>query len=394
MKRFLLSRKYSPVLHGVVVCSFVVLVLAVALGLWGLAPTQASAASSDTKMYTTAAQARTAYADAIIAASPVSGMSMSASGYSRSVSLKWEGSSVGSVSGEAYVISPSGGANNIIGVVASFDLTAYKDKYTNFVVEGANLKSYGMSTDGYYNFSFTCSPTNIMGIHSAWNYSITCDRKPVPLPADPTKEGHHFVGWYYDEALTQAYDGSPIYEDTTLYAKFEINRYTITYNTEGGEALAPVTVEWNKAAPMPTPTRTGYNFVGWYTTDGVAYNGEAITANTTLVAHWDIKVFTVTFYADGEEYTSLQVIYGTSLVEAMEQAHIASYGVKDSAGVRISKMSTITEDTHVLVHELTTKERLGDYIGTHTWVLWVTVGIIAALVLTAGISIAVAVKRK
>lgn len=51
----------------------------------------------------------------------------------------------------------------------------------------------------------------------------------VKLPEEPTKEGYTFIGWYYDEALTQPYNGEEITEDTQFYAKFEINKYTLNF---------------------------------------------------------------------------------------------------------------------------------------------------------------------
>ena len=77
----------------------------------------------------------------------------------------------------------------------------------------------------------------------------------------------------------------------------------------------------------------------------------------------------------------------------MDEAQVASYGVKDVSGYRVSKISSITEDTQVLIYELTQMEKVGNFIGTHEWVLWTMVGMIAALMITAGVAIAVAVKR-
>ncbi|WP_251616271.1 InlB B-repeat-containing protein [Pumilibacter muris] len=246
-----------------------------------------------------------------------------------------------------------------------------------------------------FSYSTASFILEFTGTYWGTSYSeILVIQKPVPLPADPVKEGHHFVGWYYDEELTRPYNGEPIYADTTLYPKFEINTYTVTYNSTGGSSVNSVTVNWDSAAPTPTPTRTGYKFVGWFMSDGTKYDGAGIKENITLMAHWDIQMYTVTFMnANHEVYTTLSVPYGTTLVSAMEEAQIASYGVKDVSGYLISKTSSITEDTQVLVYELTGMEKVGDYIGTHEWVLWTVVGFVAALMITAGVAIAVAVKR-
>ena len=247
--------------------------------------------------------------------------------------------------------------------------------------------------------SFSYSTASLIleftGTYWGTSYSdILVIQKPVALPADPVKEGHHFVGWYYDEELTRPYNGEPIYADTTLYPKFDINTFTVTYNSTGGSSVNSETVNWNTAAPTPTPTRTGYKFVGWFKSDGTKYEGEGITENTALIAHWDIQMFTITFMtADHEVYTTLSVPYGTTLVNAIDEAQVASYGVKDVSGYRVSKISSITEDTQVLIYELTQMEKVGNFIGTHEWVLWTTVGMIAALMITAGGGNAGAVKK-
>lgn len=216
----------------------------------------------------------------------------------------------------------------------------------------------------------------------------------VPLPEEPTKEGHHFVGWYYDAEFTQPYDDAPIFADTQLYAKFEIDRFKVTYDSNGGSGVGYSMVDWNAAAPTPETKRTGYNFLGWFREDGTQYNGEAITEDTTLTARWDIQVFTVTFYVDGKEYTAMQVPYGTSLATAMKHAKVADYGVKDIEGTRISKYSTITEDTAVLIHELNGWEKYGDFVGRSPWYTWLMVGLGSALAVAFSITVVLLVKAR
>ena len=230
-------------------------------------------------------------------------------------------------------------------------------------------------------------------------FYIASESGPIELPEDPEKEGHTFAGWYYgtqDEHGDNcvAYKNEPITAETTLHAHWNINRYTVTYDVNGGVAIENVTVDWNTAAPVPEPTRTGYNFVGWFMTDGVQYNGEAVKADMTLTARWDIKIFTLTFIVDGEPYKTMQVPYGTILVDAMETADIASYRALDTEGVRVSKQSVITENTQVLVHELTREEKFGDFLSRNFWLVWLNVAVLCALLLTATVSIVVAVKRR
>ena len=224
------------------------------------------------------------------------------------------------------------------------------------------------------------------------------DTSTQPLPEAPTKEGHTFAGWYYGteaecNGSCEPYTADHITGDTNLHAHFVVNVFTVTYDTKGGTSVENANVDWNTAAPMPETTLTGYNFVGWFRTDGTQYNGEPVTGHMTLTAHWEVKIFTVTFYANGEVHTTMQVPYGTQLVEAMAEAKIVSMGVVDKAGLRVSKMSVITEDTEVLVHKLSGTEKFGDWISRNMWAVWTAVAVVCALAVTAGVAIAFAVKR-
>ena len=291
-----------------------------------------------------------------------------------------------SFSNDAFELAMEGYESGIRRTIFRFDRSS--TEYAAFVrcLSGTELCVIGLSS--------TAAGGNnvIQGANMYESLSLEM-RLPVGLPEEPTKEGHHFAGWYYDAALTQPYDGAPIYEDTQLYAKFEINTYTVTYDTDRGTPVSPTTVDWNTAAPMPKPTRTGYNFVGWFKADGTQYNGEAVTEDMTLTAKWDIKIFTVTFYVDGKEYTTVQVPYGSSLVKAMDKAKVASYGVKDAAGTRISKQSAITEDTNVLIHELTGWEKYGDFVARNHWYTWLMVGLGSVLLIVVIFGIVELVKK-
>lgn len=65
---------------------------------------------------------------------------------------------------------------------------------------------------------------------------------PAARPADPTKEGHTFIGWYNGESEWNF--ETPVTEKLTLTAKWQINRYTITFDTAGGSEVAPITQDY------------------------------------------------------------------------------------------------------------------------------------------------------
>jgi len=122
-------------------------------------------------------------------------------------------------------------------------------------------------------------------------------------PADPSRDGYTFEGWYRDSSFTTLYNFNDVVMDhITLYAKWEAIRYTVSFNSMGGTDVPDVTVVYgNKLVAPASPTRTGYRFVGWYTDVSVTnvydYN-QVVEGNFTLYAKW-IAVYTVTFDSDG-----------------------------------------------------------------------------------------------
>lgn len=85
---------------------------------------------------------------------------------------------------------------------------------------------------------------------------------PAARPADPTKEGHTFIGWYNGESEWNF--ETPVTEKLTLTAKWQINRYTITFDTAGGSEVPSITQDYGTAITAPAnPTKTGYTFAGW-----------------------------------------------------------------------------------------------------------------------------------
>ena len=85
---------------------------------------------------------------------------------------------------------------------------------------------------------------------------------PADQPADPTKEGYTFIGWYNGESEWNF--EPPVTADLTLTAKWQINRYTITFDTAGGSEVPSITQDYGTAiTPPAAPTRTGYTFAGW-----------------------------------------------------------------------------------------------------------------------------------
>ena len=85
---------------------------------------------------------------------------------------------------------------------------------------------------------------------------------PAPRPADPTKEGYTFIGWYNGESEWDF--ETPVTADLTLTAKWQVNQYTITFKPENGGQDIVIKQDYGTAITAPAnPTKTGYTFAGW-----------------------------------------------------------------------------------------------------------------------------------
>ncbi|MCX5775226.1 MAG: InlB B-repeat-containing protein [Firmicutes bacterium] len=126
----------------------------------------------------------------------------------------------------------------------------------------------------------------------------------VSAPTAPSKTGYTFVGWYSDSSLTTAYTFTVMpNQDITLYAKWQINQYTITFVTNGGSSVAAILADYNAAVSAPTaPTKTGYTFAGWFSDSALTtpYTFSTMPlGGTTVYAKWDVKEYTITFNSNG-----------------------------------------------------------------------------------------------
>lgn len=85
---------------------------------------------------------------------------------------------------------------------------------------------------------------------------------PAARPADPTKEGYTFIGWYNGESEWNFADA--VTEALTLTAKWQVNQYTITFKPENGGQDIVIKQDYGTAITAPAnPTKTGYTFAGW-----------------------------------------------------------------------------------------------------------------------------------
>ena len=152
-------------------------------------------------------------------------------------------------------------------------------------------------TDWYLDdtkYDFNTAVTGNMTLTAKWtanSYTITFDTNggsevapitqdygtQITAPADPTREGYTFIGW--DKAIPATMPA----EDLTVTAQWRINQYTITFDTDGGSAIAPITQDYGTQITAPAdPTREGYTFIGWDKAIPTTMPAE----NMTITAKW------------------------------------------------------------------------------------------------------------
>ena len=136
----------------------------------------------------------------------------------------------------------------------------------------------------------------------------------LPAADDMTYTGHTFKGWYDNENLT----GSPVTAiggaetgNKEYWAKWEINQYTITFDTNGGSEIAPITQDYGTEITAPdNPTRKGYTFMGWDKEIPETMPAE----NITVKAQWEINQYTIAFDTNGgSEIAPITQDYGTEI---------------------------------------------------------------------------------
>lgn len=188
--------------------------------------------------------------------------------------------------------------------------------------------SYTVTLDGQ---SGTQSISTIYYTYNSKKYySDAAHETQIETISIPTRTGYAFGGYFTKEngEGIQYIDGSGNFVNSlygkvspgTLYAKWTIKTYTVTFNANGGSVTtASKEVTYNSTyGTLPTPTRTGYTFNGWFTAASGGsriYSSTSVTilADQTLYAQWTAKTYTVTFdYNYSDHSTTTTVTFGSA----------------------------------------------------------------------------------
>lgn len=144
----------------------------------------------------------------------------------------------------------------------------------------------------------------------------------VEKPSNPVHEGYDFVGFYTDENLTQEFDFSNrITENTTIYLKWNIKTFTITFDANGGNIVGNATInkkykENISESECPKCERKDYTFSGWYIDKECTKSFESVKSSMTLYARWSESSVTITVkFETGCEisFSDKYIKYGESL---------------------------------------------------------------------------------
>ena len=190
----------------------------------------------------------------------------------------------------------------------------------------AGYTQVGWSTvDGgekVYGFEDVYTKNEALTLYPVWNtnkYTITFDTNggseiapitqdygtQIAAPDNPTRKGYTFKGW--DKEIPETMPA----ENITVKAQWEINQYTITFDTNGGSEIAPITQDYGTQIAAPdNPTRKGYTFKGWDKEIPETMPAE----NITVKAQWEINQYTITFDTNGgSEIAPITQDYGTQI---------------------------------------------------------------------------------
>ncbi len=208
-----------------------------------------------------------------------------------------------------------------------------------------DINSYTLTANA--NGGSISSTSGWSGTGNTATKSVTYQASYGTLPT-VTREGYTFKGWYTaSSGGTQVTSSTTMGAgNTTIYAQWDINSYTLTANANGGSIsstsgwsgtgnTATKTLNYGASyGTLPSVSRTGYTLKGWYTASS---GGTQVTSsttmgigNTTIYAQWTINSYTLTANANGGTISSTSGWSGTGNTATKTLNYGASYGTLPS----------------------------------------------------------------
>ncbi|HKL73528.1 MAG TPA: InlB B-repeat-containing protein, partial [Clostridia bacterium] len=193
------------------------------------------------------------------------------------------------------------------------DNGTFKIEFSLSTMPANDVDLYAKWTANPYTISFeTDGGSEIEAITQAYGTYLTA---PTSI-----KAGYSLDGWYDDETLEIKYNFTtmPGY-DFTLYARWTVNSYTISFDTNGGSVVEAITQDFGTELVIPNnPLKEGCVFKGWFTDNETfkdEYTFETVPNESfTLYAKW-AKIYTITFDSNGgSEITEINTAVGDVLI--------------------------------------------------------------------------------
>ena len=186
--------------------------------------------------------------------------------------------------GELY-----GGNGDVISLNLDHAAAPVGHSFSHYSVDHGNLTG----SSNPYTLAMANADAVISANYSVNQYTITFNSNggsavdpitqdygtDITAPADPTRTGYTFAGW------SSAIPATMPAENVELTAQWTINQYTISFNSNGGSAVDPITQDYNTAVTAPAaPTKTGYIFAGW----DPAVPSTMPAEDVELTAQWNV----------------------------------------------------------------------------------------------------------
>lgn len=254
--------------------------------------------------------------------------------------------------GEPYAYDPDAPVMAPMNVVARYEIVKYTVSYVTpvGVLPNNEIVSYGNNVtnpntqdteswhfvgwfteqtfENQWNFDLD-RPTKAITLYAKWvayiDFNANDDKSPkdhnvanmpsrqevvygekATRPGDPAGTGLSFVGWTTAPNGSTAFNfNSPVQGHTTVYARWNKLQYTLSFDSNGGTSCSSQNRLYGQTGSLPSPTRSGYNFVGWFD-GGTQWSSSTPMAskNVKLVAHWEdtcVAWGTLVTMADGAQ---------------------------------------------------------------------------------------------
>ncbi|GHV68459.1 hypothetical protein FACS1894199_15720 [Bacteroidia bacterium] len=179
----------------------------------------------------------------------------------------------------------------------------------NLLINGRRYDFTNIDANHTIHAVFKLQELSVVFLSGPATSADTIDKQLVPWNTTATEPitdstGYHVLSWHKQANLATAnmvdLGSTPITANIRFFAKWEKNKYTVTFDANGGTAVSPDTITHGVVVPEPlVPPRPGYAFLGWFTDNTTFLNKwdfstDTVTSNITLYANWK-TAWTVAF---------------------------------------------------------------------------------------------------